>query len=63
MIVGPAFKSQSAIRGVSVGHVATQCVCMCVCMYVCVYVCKCGLKTQRLTLMDDTMCVYVCWLP
>jgi hypothetical protein len=37
MIVGPAFKSQSAIRGVSVGHVATQCICM----YVCVCVCVC----------------------
>jgi len=32
MIVGPAFKSQSAIRGVSVGHVATQCVYMYVCL-------------------------------
>jgi len=32
MIEGPAFKSQGAIRGVSVGHGATQCVCVYVCM-------------------------------
>ena len=32
MIEGSAFKSQVTIRGVSVGHGATQCVCVYVCL-------------------------------